>query len=103
MAFNIVIGKSAQCDIRDALDWYAGESISALERFWNGLQNCFEDLSKRPETFDVVRQSPNYRKVKLHKFPYYIVFRVGEPRSKILIVAVVHIKRDPAVWVRNLR
>lgn len=103
MAYKVVIGKSAQRDIREALDWYAGESIVALERFLVSLYSRFEDLSEHPESFGFVKQRPRFRKVKLQKFPYYIVFRIDEARSTILVVAVIHVKRNPAVWIRTLR
>lgn len=33
MGYKVVIGKSAKTDLQNILDWYAGESISALEKF----------------------------------------------------------------------
>jgi len=103
MAYKVIIGKSAQSDIRDVLDWYAGESIVALEKFVESLYARLDELAERPESFGLVRQRPRFRKVKMRRFPYYIVFRVDENLSRVFIAAVVHTKRNPAVWVRRLR
>ena len=103
MAFKVVIGKSAQRDIREALEWYAGESVIALEKFVEGLYARFDDLSVRPETFGLVRQRPLFRKAKLRRFPYYIVFRMDQGLSKVFVAAIVHSKRNPTVWAQRLR
>lgn len=103
MAYKVVLSKSAQRDIKEVLDWYAGESIAALERFVESLDRRLEELPERSESFGLVKQRPRFRKVKLQKFPYYIVFRINENRPIIFIAAVVHTKRNPSAWVRRLR
>ncbi|HRI60427.1 MAG TPA: type II toxin-antitoxin system RelE/ParE family toxin [Saprospiraceae bacterium] len=103
MAFKVVIGKSAQHDVREVLDWYAEESRVALERFVEGFYARLDELAERPESFGLVRQRPRFRKVKIRRFPYYIVFRVDEINFKVFVAAVIHTKRNPAVWVRRLR
>jgi plasmid stabilization system protein ParE len=102
MAYKVIIGKSAQSDIREVIDWYAGESGIAPEKFVEGLYARFDDLSERPESFGAIRQRPSFRKVKIRKFPYYIVFQMDERLYKVFILAVVHIKRNPTVWVKRL-
>ncbi|MFN0035269.1 MAG: type II toxin-antitoxin system RelE/ParE family toxin [Saprospiraceae bacterium] len=67
------------------------------------LYSRLDDLLERPESFSLVKQRPRFRKAKLQKFPYYMVFRINETRSTVLVVAVVHVKRNPAVWIRALR
>ena len=102
MAYKVIIGKSAQSDIREALDWYAGESSVALEKFVEGFYARLNELSERPESFGSVRQRPRFRKVKIRKFPYCIVFRLDETLLKVFIAAIIHIKRNPRAWVKHL-
>jgi plasmid stabilization system protein ParE len=103
MAYKVIIGKSAQRDIRDVLEWYAGESVTALEKFVEAFYARIDELAERPESSILVRQRPLFRKVKIKRFPYYIVFRVEENLSKVFIAAVIHTKRNPSVWVKRLR
>ncbi len=103
MAYKVSIGKSAQRDIRDILDWYAGESVAALEKFVEAFYARIAELAERPEFSILVRQRPLYRKIKIKRFPYYIVFRIDEVLSKVFIAAVIHTKRNPTVWVRRLK
>ena len=103
MVFKVVVGKSAKLDIENILDWYAGESISALEKFIIGLYDRFEALSHTPELFGLIKQRPYFRKVKIKRFPYYIVYRIDENNARVIISALIHERRNPEVWVRKLR
>lgn len=103
MAFKVVIGKSARLDAQNVLDWYAGESIAALEKFVNNFFLHIDEIAERPESFGIVRQRPHYRKLKIKRFPYYIIFRIDEKRNRVVIAAVVHTKRNPTVWIKRLR
>jgi plasmid stabilization system protein ParE len=103
MAYKVVVGKSAHTDIKNVLDWYAGESPVALEKFVQGFYRCLDDLSERPESFGLVRQRTRFRRVKIKRFPYLIVFRVDEMRSRVFIAALIHEKRNPDIWVKRLR
>lgn len=103
MGYKVVIGKSAKTDLQNILDWYAGESISALEKFADAFFAKTNDLALRPETFGIVRQRPLFRKAKIQRFPSLIICRVDDSRSRVFISAVIHEKRNPTVWVKRLR
>lgn len=103
MAYKVVLGKSARRDIEAILDWYAGESPLALEKFIVGLYNRISELSQAPEQFSLVKQRPRFRKVKIKRYPYYIVYRFDEAKSLIFISAMIHERRNPDLWVKGLR
>lgn len=103
MGYKVVIGKSAKADLQNILDWYTGESLSALQKFVGALYERLDDLVERPESFGVVRQHQRFRKVKISRFPYFIVFRIDETRNKVFISAVIHVKRNPEIWIKRLR
>lgn len=103
MVYKVIIGKSAQRDIRDVLDWYADESAIALEKSVEAFYARIDELAEQPELSTLVRQRPFFRKVKVRSFPYYIVFRIDENLSKVFIAAIIHTKRNPSIWIRRLR
>ena len=103
MGYKVVVGKSAQLDLQNILEWYAGESIAVLQKFVDALYSRFQDLSERPESFGIVRQRPRFRKLKINRFPYYVIYRLDESRNVVFIATVIHEKRKPEVWIRRLR
>lgn len=103
MAYKIVVGKMALDDVRRAADWYAGESVAAVERFLDAFDERMADLAARPTSFSPLRQNQNYRRARLRHFPYLMIFRINEAQKRVFISAVVHEKRNPASWVRQLR
>ncbi len=102
MAFKVTIGKSARGDLQNVLDWYAGESLNALEKFVAALYERFDDLAERPESFGIIRQRQHFRKAKINRFPYYIIYRLNEKRNEVFISAIIHVKRNPGVWIKRL-
>lgn len=103
MAYKIVIGKSAMTDLQNILDWYAGESSAALGKFVVAFFAKLDDLAQRPESFSIVRQRPLFRKAKMHRFPYFVIYRVDVGRARVFISAIIHEKRNPTAWVKRLR
>ena len=65
-------------------------------------------VTEMTEAIDRVRMNPSiYRKVesdvrkcRIQHFPYAIVFREGG--TEIEIIAVMHLRREPAYWKRRL-
>ena len=44
---------------------------------------------------------PTYRRLRLHRFPYGIIYRVDPTADQALIVAIMHLSRDPGWWRRR--
>lgn len=103
MAYSITFGKLALDDVRSAADWYKGESLAALERFLDAIDARLPDLVDRPLSFSSVRLRPVYRRARLRRFPYLLIFRVDEARNRVFVAALIHEKRNPGIWVRQLR
>ena len=103
MAYKIVIGKTAQRNLIEIFDWYAGESSTVLKKFIGGFYARLDELAEHPELFGLVKQRPRFRKVKIRRFPYFIVFRMDDRLSKVFIAMVIHEKRNPESWLQRLR
>jgi plasmid stabilization system protein ParE len=44
------------------------------------------------------RMDRTYRRYRLHRFPYGIIYRRDKTRDRIMIVALMHLSRRPGQW-----
>ncbi len=103
MDYKIVVDRYAHQDIVEILDWYAARSLAASNNFLIRLGKRLKVIAQRPESFGMVRLRPKYRKAKVERYPYHIVFRVDERKRIVTVTTVVHVKRNPTVWVKRLK
>ena len=74
---------------------YRNEAGDALaERFWQELMARLNEVAERPERFSPYLGHPRFRRARLKRFPYLIVFRVLRDRVRIMVIK--HEKRHPA-------
>jgi hypothetical protein len=77
--------------------WYARRSMQAPERFVAEFRAGIQLILERPEHW------PKYlfstRCLRLHKFPYLLVYEYSE--GKIRLLAVAHGKKKPGYWARR--
>jgi len=99
MARRLVVRPLAEADIEDAAGWYESEQRGLASRFLVDLELVLERASESPLQFPLVAEG--IRRGLLHSFPYAVYFKDTEER--ILILAVLHLRRKPAVWRRRLR
>ncbi len=83
-----------QRDVNEILDHYREVSGEALAgRFFDELQACLTELLRRPTAFPFYLGHPRVRRVKLHDFPYLIVYRILSDRVRVNVIK--HEKRHP--------
>jgi plasmid stabilization system protein ParE len=90
-------------EIRAAAQWY--EDQAALgEAFLVAVSDALESIERHPRRFakyERLRTPRELRRCLLRNFPYAIIYEVGE--SRILILAVAHVRRRPNYWRERLR
>lgn len=92
MRLAIVVRPQAQAEIQTAYDWYEGASAGLGERFLLEVDSIFGRVSENPKSFPTAF---GFRRAVISKFPYCAYFR--ESSSQVVIVAMYHGRRDPAV------
>jgi toxin ParE1/3/4 len=90
--FTVIISPTAFNDIDDATIYYALHSKKASRLFY---ENTFK-------TIDVIRKNPyyeirfdNYRALKIHKFPFLVIFKVNEKKKEIHVITIFNTYRNP--------
>lgn len=91
MSYELVLQSEAIIEIQKAFDWYelqrAGLGYELIEEVEEGL----ERITKHPHHYSATNQK--YRKLRIKRFPYLIVFEIEE--NKVIINAVRRVSQEP--------
>lgn len=94
MTLRVSFRPQARAEVRKAKAWYE-EQVQGLGRdFARTLDAAVAAIAERPEAFPKVYGE--FRQCVMRRFPYSIFFRITA--SAIVVIAVHHQSRDPAVW-----
>jgi hypothetical protein len=95
---KVILLSGAKTDLREASRFYdlkrSGFGDIFLSRFHQALSQAREYPLAAPLIYG------QYRKMKLEQFNHSIVYRVEI--NKIVVVAVMHNRRDPDYWKRRI-
>lgn len=98
MASRFLIRPEAQADIEGAALWYEDQRPGLGELFIGELFELIHRISGAPRQFPLV--GTHVRRGLLYKFPYAVYFLLEE--GEIVIIAVLHQRRDQAVWQNRI-
>jgi len=84
---------AVQRDLNEVLDYYSERSLTAADRFWDALHERFAEIAENPNRFGFIHQARSLRRVRLHNFPYLIIYY--QTRDGVKITCVKHKKRHP--------
>lgn len=95
MAYRFKLLPDAVEDLDNALSWYEKQGgVQLQKRFFNAYLKTRKRIVKFPEFstpfFEI------YRKSRLKKFPFKVIYRVE--KEEIIIVAVAHDRRVDDYW-----
>lgn len=90
----VVFGPAARVEMLEAIDWYDAHAPSLGDRFVAEINATVTSIAANPLQFPAILR--DVRRVRLHRFPYALFFRVDA--SEIHIFACFHSNRDPKLW-----
>jgi len=94
---NIRITSAAESDLAGAFDWYHEQSPLVAARFLEAAEACISSIREHPLGYQEVYR--DCRKALMHRFPYFLMFRVAP--AEVIILGCFHGRRDPSVWQRR--
>ncbi|HUW00384.1 MAG TPA: type II toxin-antitoxin system RelE/ParE family toxin [Gallionella sp.] len=94
MSLPITFHRAASVEFIEASAWYEGKRFGLALDFISEIDRCISLASKNPLQFAVVRE--DIRRAVANRFPYSVYFRAEQHR--IVVLAVFHGSRDPAIW-----
>jgi len=84
----------AEAEIDVAFEWYWAKSPDAAIGFLDELAQLQARIRTNAQQFPLVQS--NLHKAVLSKYPFYLLFRIGQNGIEVLVVA--HAKRRPGYW-----
>ena len=93
---KIVILPIAKQDIKEATLWYNKQQRGLGKRFTSHIRKKTHFLAKEPYTAAV--RYDDIRTGVMDVFPYMVHYSIDESQNIIIILAVLHTSRKPAIW-----
>lgn len=96
---QVYFHRAASAEFIEASDWYETKRVGLALEFIAEIDRCVSLASQNPFQFAVARE--DIRRVVANHFPYSVYFRAEKKR--IVVLAVFHGSRDPAIWQARAR
>jgi plasmid stabilization system protein ParE len=97
MSYTIRFSQLASDDLTEILGWYKEQNIEGLHKqFIEAISKVLKRLENNPQSNAIVHKE--VRQALLKKFPYKILYTFDNGIVEVLIIAVIHQKRDPKIW-----
>jgi plasmid stabilization system protein ParE len=76
------------------VDWYEQQRPGLGSAFLDRVRDVFGRIAENPQRHGIVYH--DVRKAVVRKFPYVVLYKEGA--GEVVVIAVFHSKRDPAIW-----
>lgn len=84
----------ARAEFDDAADWYEAKRPGLGIDFVAKVREVLKRISINPRLHQIVYR--DVRRAVVARFPYVVLYR--EEGNEVIVVAVFHASRNPAVW-----
>jgi mRNA-degrading endonuclease RelE of RelBE toxin-antitoxin system len=95
--YNVFYLDEVENDIAVAKKWYAEQQKDLDVRFTTSVKETLSDILKMPFVYAV-----RYRNVRIAHtkiFPYNIHFYIDETQTQVVIIGIIHNKRNNALFI----
>lgn len=89
----------AEAEFNDAISYYNMQSEGLGYEFAAEVKRTIQRIIRYPEAW--TKLSKRTRRCRTNRFPYGVIYQVRE--GILLIVAVMHLSREPQTWKSRLR
>ena len=94
MSLPLTFRPIAEEEFDDAAAWYEGQRPGLGAEFVAAVQQVLDEIAARPGRFPA--ESGDTREAPIRRFPCCVYYRTRPGR--VVVIAVLHTSRDPAVW-----
>ena len=95
--YRLVAEPRADLDVAATFDWYETEQAGLGREFLDELRATYDRVAAGPLAYQDLRSG--IRRALVRRFPYAVYFAVEG--DVIVVLAVLHVSRDPAEWQRR--
>ena len=86
-------------DLSVAKQWYAEQQEDLDQRFISAVKETLVSIVKMPSAFAVRYKNVRIAHTKI--FPYNVHFFIDETNAQVVIIGIVHNKRDDALFLKR--
>jgi plasmid stabilization system protein ParE len=86
-------------DILKAKQWYAEQQNSLDIHFISAIREAVANIIKMPSAYAVRYKNVRIAHTKI--FPYHIHFFIDETKKQVVIIGIVHNKRNDALLLKR--
>lgn len=94
---RVIFLEEARAEAVEAFRWYEKERRGLGKVFRGRLNDTIRRIRATPVAYPL--QYRDLRRALVEQFPYAVFYRALEDR--VVVVGVIHGKRDPVVWQRR--
>ena len=98
MTFGVVLRRAAKSEFEDAAVRYNAQRPGLGEEFAIEIEEAVARVAAAPERYPIV--FGDIRRTVARRFPYCLYFRVRQ--ESVVVLAVFHGRRNPAIWQRRV-
>ena len=91
---NVEFLSIAEEEFADAVNYYNNQSEGLGYEFALEVKRSIERIIQYPEAWTPL--SPRTRRCRTNRFPYSLVYQIRS--NVLLIIAVMHLHREPRTW-----
>lgn len=90
---NVSLRGSAEADLDEAFQHYEGARPGLGTEFITEFRRAVDQILRFPRAWQPL--DAVYRRCRLNRFPFGVIYKIVEPAEEVVIVAVAHLSRDP--------
>ncbi len=94
MLSEVILRPETEIDIAQAASWYESQQPGLGFQFVEEIKCAFKRIAQNPSLYSTLHKE--VRRALIHKFPFGIYYFAEE--KKIVIIAVMHVSRNPQRW-----
>ena len=92
----VTVRAAAEQDLEEAFDHYEAAKAGLGHEFVDEFRRAVDRILMFPRGWQPL--DADFRRCRLHRFPYGVIYRVDERAKQIAVVAVHHLSREPGSW-----
>ena len=96
---TVAMPQLAEADLDQAFQFYNSRRPGLGERFVAEFRHAINRILQHPRAWHPMDET--YRRCQLHRFPYGVIYRIDDAAQEIVVVAVMHMHRQPDAWRRR--
>jgi toxin ParE1/3/4 len=93
---TVVMFPEAEDDVDNAFDYYEQRQLGLGREFLDEFRRAIELILQYPNGWQALDMV--YRRYRLRRFPYGIVYRLDEAAARIVVVTLMHLSLKPDQW-----